>query len=244
MKGAVASLSSGGGVDCPSEGVVRPWGWGGERGAAGGHAQPGRLWDPTWAEITLHVQRRGDRDSLPIWLPENQGEARAGKMVGTWVPSRAPSPDLLSSPPSPAQTAEASPDLRDQHCRSPSAPGALSLHREQPQDPGGALPVAGLPWRLPHKGVSLGYGESQGWAQRGVTDGCPALLQVLCGCGGQEGADEQACPDLWGQAAHASGGACPGENWPVLYLSPLLSPESFLSSSSQGLEWSFEHCPI
>ena len=79
MKGAVAFLCWGWGIDCPSEGVVRPWGWGGERGAAGEHVQPGRLWDPTWAEITLRVERRGDGDSLPVRLPENQGEARAGK---------------------------------------------------------------------------------------------------------------------------------------------------------------------
>lgn len=36
-----------------------------------------------WAEITLRVERRGDGDSLPVRLPQNQGKARAGKTVGT-----------------------------------------------------------------------------------------------------------------------------------------------------------------
>lgn len=59
----------------------------------------------------------------------------------------------------PPQATETSPDLCDQHRCTPRSPGALSLHGEQPQDSGGALSVAGLPRRLPHKGVSWRWGR-------------------------------------------------------------------------------------
>lgn len=127
--------------------------------------------------------------------------------MGMWAAPSHPPPLTCFLP---AQTTEAPPDLRGQHCRPPRAPGALSLHGEQPQDPGGALPVAGLPRRLPHKGVSWGRGVSAGPA--GGTDGHPPHAQVLCSRGGQEGEDEQTRPDLWGQAAHPPGGACTGED--------------------------------
>lgn len=69
------------------------------------------------------------------------------------------------------------------------------------------------------------------------------MPQVLCSCGGQEGADEQTCPDLWGQTAHASGGACTGENRQALYLLPPVSTLSILPAFSRGLDLSFEHYP-
>lgn len=59
----------------------------------------------------------------------------------------------------PTQATETSPDICDQHCCAPRSPGALSLHGEQPQDPGGAFSVAGLPRRLPYKGVSWRWGR-------------------------------------------------------------------------------------
>lgn len=56
-------------------------------------------------------------------------------------------------------------------------------------------------------------GESQGSAWPGVTVMAALCTpQVLRSRGGQEGEDEQTRPDFWGQAAHASGGACTGEN--------------------------------
>lgn len=112
------------------------WGWG--------------TW-PTWVQTTLNVERYHDGDSLPVVSQKRLKEARRWRWVGIWAaPSHTPPLTCFL----PAQTTEAPPDLRGQHCRPPRAPGALSLHGEQPQDPGGTLPVAGLPRRLPHKGVS------------------------------------------------------------------------------------------
>lgn len=93
----------------------------------------------------------GRWDSLPVWLPQNTGHPAGGCAS---LPALLPLTCCL-----PPQATETSPHLCDQHRCPPRSPGALSLHGEQPQDPGGALSVAGLPRCLPHKGVSWRWGR-------------------------------------------------------------------------------------
>lgn len=72
------------------------------------------------------------------------------------------------------QATEAAADLCDQHGCPSCTPGALSLHREQPQNTGRALLAAGLPRGLPHQGVSSGLGVLAG-PVRGLTPPRPVL---------------------------------------------------------------------
>lgn len=146
-KGLWSSLGWAGGEDCHSR----------EHGQTSGGRGPGWVWGtwPTWAQTTLNVERDDDGTASQSGSQKRLGETGGGRWVGMWAAPSHPPPLTCFLP---AQATEAPPDLRGQHCRPPRAAGALSLHGEQPQDPGGALPVAGLPRRLPHKGVSLGGG--------------------------------------------------------------------------------------
>lgn len=149
-------------------------------------------WEPSlWARTgTLMVLSEGGAGQRPAWtsVSRSGGEEEAAL--------------------SPLQAAEAAADLCHQHGCPSGPPGALSLHRKQPQDTGRALPAAGLPRGLPHQGVSSGLGVVAGPVRVSRRPPCAQVLR--CG-GSQEREDEQACADLWGQAAHAPGRACTGK---------------------------------
>lgn len=115
-----------------------------------------RLPDPTWVQVILCVGRRDDGTVFQSGSQKSLGEARWGRWRRCGVlPTLLPLTCCLL----PTQAAETSPDLCDQHCCPPRSLGALSFHGEQPQDPGGALSVAGLSRGLPHKGVSWRWGR-------------------------------------------------------------------------------------